>query len=54
MRHVLTTTTINIAGSQHNTPLILEELQDTRIPSGFFFSHTTIGNMLSPMVRVSH
>lgn len=38
MRHVLTTTTVNIGGSSHNSDLVIAGQQNTNIPGGFFLN----------------
>lgn len=53
MRHLLTTTTVNIAGSRVNSEVIIAGDRDTRIPHGFFFNDGIIEALL-PDIEVRH
>lgn len=47
MRHLLTTTTVNIAGSGVNSGVIIAGDRDTHIPHDFFFNDSILGHFLS-------
>lgn len=46
MRHLLTTTTVNIAGSRVGSEVIINEGGDAQIPQGFFFNDPVIEVLL--------
>ncbi|KAH8144489.1 uncharacterized protein LAJ45_11500 [Morchella importuna] len=52
MRHVLTTTTVNIAGSPANSDIIITEQGNTRIPHGFFFNESVIEDLLPEHIEI--
>lgn len=52
MRHLLTTTTVNIAGSRVNSGVVINGERDARVPHGFFFNDTVIEGLLPHDVEV--
>lgn len=52
MRHLLTTTTVNIAGSRVNSEVIIAGDRDTRIPHGFFFNDGVLEALLPSDLEV--
>lgn len=52
MRHVLATTTVNIAGSSVNSEAIIAGEINTTVPNGFFYNNLAIGAFLPHDIRV--
>lgn len=46
MRHLLTTTTVNIAGSRVNSEVIINGKGDAQVPQGFFFNDPVVEALL--------
>lgn len=52
MRHLLTTSTVNISGSRVNSEVIIAGDRDTRIPHGFFFNDGVLEALVPHDVEV--